>query len=250
MQRIIGINLVILLLLSACTGATRTKEQDEKSAVAYTRLGVGYLRQGNRIAAMDNLQKAIKINPKDAAAQHAIALAYQHYGRPELADKHYLLALGLDDENGLINNNYGGFLCQEKRYSESVKYFDVAVKDIKYETPSRALENAGLCALGIPDNKVAETYFRRAIKINQQLPVSLLELAKLSLQNKKYMSVRAFIQRYENVAKHTPESLWLAIQAERKLKDKTAVARFSIRLESGFPDSKEAQLLKESKIGS
>ena len=250
MQRIIGINLIILLLLSACTGVTRTKEQDEKSAVAYTNLGVGYLRQGDRIAAMDNLQKAIVINPEDAAAQHSIALAYQQYGRPELADKHYLLALDLDGENGLINNNYGGFLCREKRYAESVKYFDTAVNDIKYATPSRALENAGLCALRIPDNKMAETYFRRAVKINQQLPVSLLELAKLSLLNKKYLSVRAFLQRYENVAKHTSESLWLAIQAERKLKDKIAVAKFSIYLENEFPDSKEAQLLKESKIGS
>ena len=247
MQRIIGINLVILLLLSACTGPTRTKEQDEKSAVAYTKLGVGYLRQGNRIAAMENLQKAIEINPEDAAAQHSIALAYQQYGRLELADKHYLLALDLDGEDGLIHNNYGGFLCQEKRYSESVKYFDNAVNDIKYETPSRALENAGLCALGIPDNKMAETYFRRAIRINQQLPVSLLEMAKLSFQNKKYLSVRAFIQRYGMVAEHTPESLWLAIRAERKLKDKTAATKFSLRLEHGFPGSEEAQLLNESK---
>ncbi len=250
MQRIIGINLIVLLLLSACTGASRTKEQDEKSAVAYTKLGVGYLRQGNRIAAMENLQKAIEINPQDAAAQHSIALAYQQYGRLELADKHYLLALGIDGENGLINNNYGGFLCQDKRYSESVKYFIIAVNDIKYETPSRALENAGLCALGIPDNKMAETYFRRAIKMNPMLPVSLLEMAKLSLQDKKYLSVRAFIQRYRKVEKHTPESLWIAIQAEQKLKDETAVVKFSLRLEKEFPNSKEAQLLKELKIGS
>jgi len=250
MQRISGISLVILLLLSACTGPTRTKEQKEKSAEAYTNLGLGYLRQGNRTAAMENLLKAIETNPKSSAAQHSIALAYQQYGRPELADEHYIIALDLDGENGLINNNYGAFLCREKRYSESVIYFENAVKDIQYETPSRALENAGLCALGIPDIKMAETYFRRAIKINQQLPISLLELAKLSLQNKKYMSVRAFIQRYEKVTSHTPESLWIAIQAERKLKDNLAVTKFSLRLEKEFPESKEAQLLKESIIGS
>jgi len=75
-------------------------------------------------------------------------------------------------------------------------------------------------------------------------------LAKLKLLEKKYLSVRAFIQRFNLVAAHTSESLWISIQAERELQDENAVKELSLSLENGFPDSKETKLLKDFKIGS
>ncbi len=253
MQRIVCIAILALVLsiLSACTSTqSRSKEQVQASAEAYTNLGLGYLKQGNRKLALDNLEKAIKIDPEFTAAQHSLALAYQQFGRPELADKHYRLALELDGKNGLIQNNYGAFLCRQKKIDDAEKHFLMALEDIKYETPARALENAGLCTLGKPGKGDAEMYFRRALQIDPKLPVTLLQMAKISMLNKKYLNVRAYIQRYAEVAKHTSQSLWIAIQAERELKDNLAEIKYTSQLQEKFPDSKEAiMLLKPNKQG-
>jgi len=236
----------VISFLSACAVSTekvRTKEQIKASAKAYADLGLGYLRQGNRKLAIENLEKAVKIDPDNTIGQHTLALAYQQYGRPAWAEKHYKLALELDEKNGLIQNNYGAFLCNQKKIEDAEKHFLLALEDIKYETPARALENAGLCAMGKPDKGDAEVYFRRALQIDPLLPITLLQMAKISLLNKKYLTVRAYIQRYAEVAKHTSESLWIAIRAERELKDNISERKYTFRLQQSFPDSDEAILL-------
>jgi len=211
---------------------------------------MGYLRQGNRKLAIENLQKAIEADPDSMTAQHSIALAYQQFGRPKLADKHYRLALALDEVSGLIHNNYGAFLCRQKKTDEAEKHFLKALDDVKYETPARALENAGLCALDKPGKENAEMYFRRALEINPKLPVTLLEMAKISMEKKKYLNVRAYVQRYAELAKHTSQSLWLAIQAERQLKDRSAEMKYTSHLQQKFPESNEAILSLKKDTGS
>lgn len=222
----------------------RSQQQKEQASQAYINLGLGYFRQNDRVPAIQNLEKAIEINPDSAVAHNYLAVIYQEYGRPKLAMEFYQRALSLDSKSGELHNNFGIFLYSQKKYSEAEKQFLLAVDDIKYSTPETALEHAALSALGQSDKKKAEMYLRQALAMNPKLPGALYEMAKLSMENKKYLGVRAYLQRFEDVAKHTPESLWLAIRAERMLKDKTAVARFSAALRLNFPNSEQALRLK------
>ena len=146
-------------MLFACATVQEQGREDKenfRSANAYVELGVGYLGQGRAEAALETLKKAIAIKPDYAEAHSSIALAYGELRENEKAEEHYQRALALSPKDGLIQNNYAAFLCHAGRPTEAEKYFLKAINSRNYPTPAQALENLGVCALQIPDQKKAE----------------------------------------------------------------------------------------------
>jgi type IV pilus assembly protein PilF len=68
-------------------------------------------------------------------------------------------------------------------------------------------------------------------------------MSVISYDVARYLPARAYLQRYLEIGRHTPQSLWLGIRIERELGDKDALASYTLQLENGFPDSTEAGLL-------
>ncbi|MCL5273088.1 MAG: type IV pilus biogenesis/stability protein PilW, partial [Gammaproteobacteria bacterium] len=95
------------------------------------------------------------------------------------AKKYYLKAISLSSESGAQLNNYGTFLCRQGDYKKAEVYFLKAVKDVQYVNTSAAYENAGLCALAIPENDKAKLYFTNALDQDPSRRESLYELIKL-----------------------------------------------------------------------
>lgn len=256
-------SLAAVLVLTACsTGGMgiRSKEVSPAHRLAMTnvKLGMGYLRQGKRIFAMEKLQRALQLNPRLGTAHHSIALLYQQIERDELADKHFLRALELDPEDSKLHNNYGTFLCQQYQLDKAEEHFLKAVSNPLYETPAQALENAGLCALrklvvpdgpdhqvqpGYPDRVKAENYLYQALQLDPKLPVALMVMAKINFEKGKYLLARAYTRRFEQIAQHTAQTLWIAIQSENALGNKTAAENYSKQLRLRFPDADEANKL-------
>jgi type IV pilus assembly protein PilF len=71
-------------------------------------------------------------------------------------------------------------------------------------------------------------------------------MARISFETGEMQVARDFLQRYHQVAKFTPQSLWLGIQIEQKLGNRDAVASYSMQLKGSFPDATEVKLLKDS----
>jgi type IV pilus assembly protein PilF len=115
-----------------------------------------------------------------------------------------------------------------------------------YAHKDQVYENLGTCVERKPDAGRAEEYLRSALRINPRLPRSLLAMARLSFDKGEYLSTRAYLQRYLAVARHTAESLWLGIRAERLLGDNNAVSSYGLWLKSNFPDAPETRLYLES----
>jgi len=203
------------------------------------------LKQGRIEASLEKLQKALEAEPDYAPAHSTIALVYQRMGEFDKADEHFQRALSLNPQDGRTHNNYAVMLCQARKFDEAEKHFLIALKSRNYKTPASAFENLGVCAMQKPDLKKAERYFRRALQIAPTLPVSLLSMAQISLDNKRYMSGRAYLQRYQEVAPQTARSLWLGIQIETRLGDEAAVHAYADQLSRHFPDSDEMGLLLE-----
>jgi type IV pilus assembly protein PilF len=86
----------------------------------------------------------------------------------------------------------------------------------------------------------AENYLRKALETNPNFAPALLEMAKLSLANRKYLSARAFLQRYESAAAPTPEALFLGLQIEQALGNGKDADAYRQKVQHQFPDSKEA----------
>jgi type IV pilus assembly protein PilF len=249
--RITIAGLLPALLLAGCAmvsdrdRALNTKENLAAAAEANTQLGIEYLRQGNYEQSLQKLEKALSLDPDMPAAHDAIAVLYERVGEPEKAEQHYKKSLRLNSDNARGHNNYGQFLCSQGRYAEADKQFRAAADNPFYEAVPVALTNAGMCASLIPDTDKAEQYFRKALDLDPEFAPALLQMSSLKYSQDNYLSARAYMQRYQEAASHSPESLWLAIRTEYALHDRAAWNKYAFMLRNMFPDSEQAALLQE-----
>jgi type IV pilus assembly protein PilF len=216
-------------------------------AVVYVELAAEYLRQKDYTLALQNAKKGVIVDPSYASASTVLALVYQQIGERAEAERYYRRAIDLDARDPYALNAYGGFLCSGKRYDEADAMFKRALQNPLYRTPWVAQANAGLCAEQAGRLADAEAYLRSALRANPRFAPALLRMASISYNQGKMMSARAYLQRYQEVAEHTSESLWLGIRTERQHGDQDQVASYSLLLRARFPDSEEVQLLNESR---
>lgn len=239
--------LVTLLLLGGCSGNVREGVDSEKAAQANAELGLRYMMQGNYEVAMEKLNNALSYEPNHVQANHYLAELYRRLERNEDADKHFRRALNYaEGDDSILHNNYGGFLCARGRIDAGVKELKIVLENPVYQRRDQVYENLGLCLMNKPDHEQAEHYLRKALELNPKAPKSLLAMAQLSFARENHLSSRAYLQRYSEVARQTPESLWLGIRVERILGDKNALASYGISLKGNYPNAPETKLFLES----
>lgn len=237
-----------MALLAGCAGSPERDTTDfKKAAQLNAELGLNYMVQGKNEMAMDKLLKAIEYDSRSVEAHHYIAELYRRLDRRDKAADHFRRAADLAPDDSAIQNNYGVFLCAEKRYDEGAKRLLKAVENPVWPGRDQAYENLGQCQQDKGDMVKAEHYYREALKVNVNLPKSLLAMAGISLQQGNHISARAFLQRYAAVAQHTPRSLWLGIQIERVLGDRNALSSYGMSLRNNFPTAEETQLYLKSR---
>lgn len=235
--------LVVAVFLFGCTQANVRQEKARSAAEFNVELGLQYMQQGMNKVALEKLQKAVRQDPTLPSAHNAIAVLYEKLGELDQADHHFQRAVRLDEKDSRAHNNYGAFLCRHDRWEDAQRHFVEAATDPLYETPELAYTNAGVCAESAGDMEKAEAYFRKALEAEPAYPVALRRMASLSLEQEKYLQARAYLQRYQAVAGHTPETLWIGIQAEDQLGDRNAAASYRLLLKNNFPDSPQARRL-------
>ena len=213
-------------------------------ADVYIDLSGAYLREGRLTEAFMNAKKAVLVDPRASNAHYMLALVYQRLGESGSADTSYRKAISLDPRNPGALNAYGLFLCERKKYEEADGYFRRALQNPLYGTPWIASHNAGSCAKAAGDLETAERDYRTALQANPRFAPSLLSMAEISYETTYYLSARAYLQRYAEVAPHTADSLWLGVQTENQLGDKDQMASYGLKLRNKFPDSEQAKYLQ------
>lgn len=243
--------LLLLALVSGCATVGENgqvvdqKKKNKEISQANTMLGIGYLRAGNYELSREKLKKALAADPENSEALDASAVLYERVGEPDKAEKYYQKSLRLNPRNPRGHNNYGQFLCMQGRYEEAEKEFLRAADDPFYQTPALALTNVGLCALRIPDEGMAEQYFRKALERDPRYPPALLQMASLNYSRGNYLGARGYLERYQESGRQTPESLWLGIRTEYALDDHQAWGNYAVMLKNNFPDSQQAAELQK-----
>jgi len=232
-------------LLAGCAGSSGRTSSDADAAQANLNLGVAYLRQGRPDLAVDNLERALRLNPRLAAAHNALALAHDQLGNNDEAEEHYERAVRLEPSNPSIANTYAVFLCRRNRWTDAEPYFRRAIASPTYATPAAALTNAGNCARSAGDLERAEDYFREALTRDPAFPDALAGMMELAYQRGNYLQARAFLQRYLDARPATPSVLLLCYNIERQLEDRVAAERCAQRLRTDFPQSAELAQLRQ-----
>lgn len=226
------------------------KPSTVEASQANLNLGAAYLRQGDTESAIDRLQKSVDLDPKNPQAHATLALAYERIGLTSEADDHYEKAVRLSDENAVIDNMYGAYLCRKGEYLKAEPYLLRAARNPRYRTPEAAYANAGVCAVRDQRYDAAEEYFRSALRINARYVDALWNMASLSFELERDLQARAFLERLAAATPLPSSALWLGHQLEARLGNPREARRYADELKKNFPESAEtAQLLEAERHG-
>jgi type IV pilus assembly protein PilF len=219
------------------TNSDQTEAQQR--AQIRMQLAIGYFGQGQLNTALDEIKQSLQINPDYADAYGLRALVYMEMGETRLAEENFQRAMKLAPDSPELSNNYGWFLCQNGRERQSLGYFEASLKNRAYQSPAKALNNAGVCSLKLKDVASAERYLTQAFQQDPGNADTNANLAKLYYVRGDYERARFYITRAIKAEKLTADALWTAIRVERKLGDRATETGYVTQLRRRYPNSPE-----------
>ena len=244
-------------LLAACVSQTtvevKVAEQAGNSlpvqrAQIHTERAGEYYRLGNYSVALDAAQQAISVLPTHAPAHNMLGIIYMQLREDVKAAQAFEQALKLAPNDAETLNNYGWYVCQRQSPAQAMQYFRAALKDPLYNSPERAMHNAGVCAQKAGDLATAEAQFRAALQRQPLHAPSLLALAELAFAQGRVKDAEAMLIRHMQVMQaSSADALLLGVKIARALRDKMAEISYVQQLRRRFPDAPQTIMATEGR---
>ena len=240
---------ILAVALGVCAAACSHNSQFKKASPAVMaatnmQLAIEYLKLGKLASSQEFMERALSEDPGNPDVQMTAGLVYERVNEIPKAERAYSTGYRLGKKDPNIQNSYAGFLCRTGKAVAGEKLFAAVASNPLYQTPEVALINAGVCVRGTGDLVDAERYFTRALAIHPNLPEALLQLGNIAFDRGDAAQAREIVKRYLAVNPPTSEVLWLGVRAERKLGDATMAASYARRVQTEFPDSEQAQMMR------
>ncbi len=236
------------LLLAGCGGGTNSKlaaadAAADSPANLYVGLATAYYERGQMGAALQNAERAVQADKKNANAHYMLAVIHQRLGQTQEAEKEFAAALRIAPDNPDILNAHGSMLCLAGKYREANAQFDKALKNPLYQTPEVALMNAAKCAERANRGTDAERHLRNALTANPNFAPALYAMAELSFDRGAYQESYDYMARYFRVGQVTPESLLLGSRVLSRLGKPKQAKAMAEALRKRFPDAPQVMQL-------
>lgn len=215
----------------------------KKRAAVRLQLAANYYQSGQLQIAIDTARRAIDLDPSSAAAYGLLGLMLMDVGQVVQAEASFQRALALDRDNPDLNNNYGWFLCQTGHERDSIGYFERALSTRLYQSPARALQNAGICLLRIHEDAAAEKYLLRALAADATSPVAKFQLAQLYMHQRRFDRCDFYFDLLVRSVESNAEILWLGARIAHAKGDEPTERSFAEQLQTRFPDSPQTDAL-------
>jgi type IV pilus assembly protein PilF len=244
----------LLVLISACVTETESVFTDdaspEKALEKRVALARQYIGEGNWVDAKRNLAIAANIDDQNPEVYEAFALVYQSTGESELAEESFKKAISLGKDFSRARNNYAAFLFSQQRFEEAETQLEYVIQDTLYTGRPQAFINLGLCRLQTFDPQGAEEAFVRALSMDRNNLIALLELSQLRFEAKDYETAEQYYATYRKRAvRQSSRSLWLGVRIARATGDQDAESSHALALRNLYPDSEEYQAYRRTTVG-
>lgn len=230
--------LAFLVFFIASCANTKNSRQSISDANIYLQLGNRYIELNKLKAAKKNLESALKLDANNAEIYNSLGVLHTHLKQAKIAAKYYKKSIKLNPDSSNINNNYGDFLCKSNRYKAGMQLLKLALNTPLNNRKWLTLTNIGHCQLMQGQKKLAESSLRQALQIKDNYPPALFAMQKISYLQGNFMSARAFLERYFEVAKPNKQVLEIAIQTEKILGNKSLLTKYQKLLSARFPTIK------------
>lgn len=138
---------------------------------ARANLGALYLARSRWQDAIDTLMPLAedKLYPTPYLVQNNIGYAYQHLGKPDLAEKHYKIAVFLKPEMCLAHNNMGQLYAETGRIDLAVRAFDRAIS--RCPTYVDPYFNLGVIYSNSGQLDIARQSFQKCYELGPETPL-------------------------------------------------------------------------------
>jgi type IV pilus assembly protein PilF len=225
------------------------QSEGEKRARVRLELAGLYLGRGQANTALDEVKRALAAKPDMAEAYSLRGLVYASLGETTLAEESFQRALQLAPRDGDTMQNYGWFLCQQRRFAEADLQFVAALAQPQYRELVRTLLAQGVCQARAGRWADAERTLSRSYELDSANPVTAYNLSDVLMQRGELDRARFYVGRINAVpALTTAQSLWLAARIERRLGNPQAVQEVGRQLRERYPQSDEALLFERGRF--
>jgi type IV pilus assembly protein PilF len=242
--------IVLLMLLLAGCVSTGNGNNDNNSSTGrtsariHTELAGLYFERAQLGTALSEIGTALQADSNYAPAYNVRGLIHMTLREDKEAEADFQRSLQLDKEDSETHNNYGWFLCQRLRPTESIPHFLVALKNPLYTTPERAYLNAGVCSQKAGNYQDAQDFLQRALTIRPGLPQALLGMAEVSFFQGAFHTAQRYFGEFSAKSDGlSADNLLLAVRINRAVGDRNVEATYAAQLRQNYPDSNQARLL-------
>jgi protein O-mannosyl-transferase len=151
------------------------RECDETNGIAASALGSTLGKEGNAAEALELLESAVQLAPKDAESHFNLAVELAKAGRDDEAVSQYQTALALDDWDARSHNNLALLLWKRHQYQDAKQHFLRAIEVDKDHLST--YENLGALCGETGDFAGAITYNQRALQLDPTLRICRYNIA-------------------------------------------------------------------------
>jgi type IV pilus assembly protein PilF len=250
-----GLALLLLAatLLSGCAGpapagsdgrdirtASDLTDNDRRARVRMELAG-GYFGRGQFTTALDEVKLALVARPDLPEAFNLRGLIYAAMNEPALAEESFQRALQLAPRDNDTMQNYGWFMCQQRRYPEADAMFERALASPQNREINRTLLAQGVCHARAGRLRDAERTLTRALELDTANPVTTFNLSDVLYRLGDLERARFYIGRLNASAElSSAQTLWLAARIEQRAGNTSGAMIYGRQLRDRFPQSPEA----------
>lgn len=235
----------VVFFLISCVSTSKTiyksnKVDKKKEVESRVQVALSFLQEGEPEQAIFHLKQAVDANPKSARVHEVLGLSLDRVNDVKLAQEHFEKMLKYDPEYTRGRSNYASFLYGRGMYEKAYEQFSVVIKDIYYPKRSLAYFMLATTAKKLDKHEEVGPNYQKAVSLNPNFAVAVLELARFKFDNKKYTEASKYLDAYRKKVKTSSASaLLLGIKLARVFEDSGAEASYLLALKNLYPRSKE-----------
>jgi len=255
-----GLLAVFLALMAGCVSTSTTRQtQDmqpgaeqsdpERRARLHMELAAAYFSRNQPATALDEVKLALQAKPDMADAYNLRGLIYASMADYGQAEDNFRRALQLAPRDADTMQNYGWFLCTQRRYADAVTQFNAALAVPGYRDTVRTLTTMGVCQARNNQLADAERSLMRAYELDPANPSTAINLSEVLVRRGEYERARFYVRRVNSIdSLVSAQTLWLAARIENKLGQQGQVQVLGNQLMNRFPQSPEALLYEKGRF--
>jgi len=157
--------LSLLTLISCVPISPEDQKTDFERADTHYRVALANLQANNPTGALSELLSAVKLNPENAVIQVTLAQTYQKKKAYPQAEKHYLKALQLSDNDPRYQNNLASLYLDMEEWDKAIYYFDQAAHNLLFVDTPVSIAGKGYAYFKKNDFQMALGYLNESIEL-------------------------------------------------------------------------------------